>query len=321
MGYANADVAHEFAHKTGKKQKGSNMFYEVHAKEFWTIYSFGHHFAMTTLLPERIAGPFVALVTSKDWPGTYTNRHKAHVGNATSHYEKIYVPRLTDKYYNRWSGEFASIKNAKSYLQEDLRKIEEELEDLAEKHVRARKYSYDDQIWDGIINTRKFVNLFHAKPLLTGKLRKVIYENMNRFQALEVYIGKENQERIRERQLATQRRERKRREEKIQKFHNGEIDSVFGADHTYLRTEAKGIRTSKGILITNFRAAKELWKIIQYVKKQAIEMSYPVDRAGSVIHLAGYQIQKIFSNGNVRAGCHLIPYSESERIAKELGWI
>lgn len=110
--------------------------------------------------------------------------------------------------------------------------------------------------------------------------------------------------------------------ERLDKWHNHKT-YCFDANqafqqtyhwHTALRISNDHIETSKGIHLT-FDEAKRLWSVIQaFEKGMAFRHDLALDMNGYKWTLNSYE------NHILRAGCHLIPFSECQRIAEQMGW-
>lgn len=78
MAYSHDVVAHNWAHQTGRKRRGFNVFYEGA-----TIYSYGHHFPIAkhvvTPSGERV------VVMTRDSYSISTSKHISIVWRAASH--------------------------------------------------------------------------------------------------------------------------------------------------------------------------------------------------------------------------------------------
>lgn len=312
MSYSHSDVAHEFAHKTGKKQTGSNVFYERDG-DFWTIYSYGTHFAIATLLPGDTYG-MTALFTQQDYSNS-TSKHKSVVRTAISQYSVIEVPENTDRYYRYSDGSY-ELHVSDSRARKDLEIFRKRAIELVGKQERARKRDYSRQLSNLVANVQKYVDTFNCKPYLTGKLRKAIYNDLSNNEILELYFSKDHLEELAEKRKQEQKRKRRERRRQIQAFHNHERDSVHASTRTYLRLSITGgaIETSKQVTIKNLDKAKALFELAQKAK----ELRESIDYKGSI---ANFSVDRITENGTIKAGCHTVPFTESERIAEQKGWI
>lgn len=129
--------------------------------------------------------------------------------------------------------------------------------------------------------------------------------------------------------LLAKRRERTQRQRDIRdclkcldKWHNHKVYS-FNVNyafeqkyhwHTALRISKDYVETSKGIRLA-FDEAKRLWTVIQLFEKgMAFKHDLALDINGHKWTLNSYE------NHILCAGCHLIHFSECQRIAEQMGW-
>lgn len=311
MSYSHSDVAHEFANKTGNKTTGSNVFYEQHG-QFWTIYSYGHHFAIATLLPGKQHG-FTALFTEQDYSNS-TAKHKSIVRSAISHFEVINVPGNTDEYYNRY-GDKPELSITEDQARKDIAYFEDQIFELIGKQERAHKRDYSNQIVNAVQNVQKYTELFNCKIYLSGKLRTAVYDNLERAGILSLFFDEDFQQQQAERRKKQEQRERRKLEQKIKDFKNHERDSIYGAGLTYLRLskDQSTIETSKSISIDDFDKARRLWDKIKEAKETGRQIVVNME-------IAGWDVEFINPEGILKANCHMIPFQESETIANKLNW-
>ena len=75
------------------------------------------------------------------------------------------------------------------------------------------------------------------------------------------------------------------------------------------------MQTTKGAEVPEEHAKKAAG-----IVKRCKETGTGYKRNGHSIHVGMFVIDEIDINGNVKAGCHFIEWSEIERIAKERNW-
>jgi len=112
----------------------------------------------------------------------------------------------------------------------------------------------------------------------------------------------------------------KRRAECAQEWRNGaHVSSCLGGLPVMLRiaygetAQTSVVETSLGAQVPIEHAARGLRFVRAVMAKQV-----PYVRNGHTLHLVHYPIDRIDADGTLHAGCHVIPYSEIERIAPEL---
>jgi len=90
---------------------------------------------------------------------------------------------------------------------------------------------------------------------------------------------------------------------------------TFGADADVQHAVAV-VETSRGAQVPASHALRGLRFVRAVVARgEAFQTN------GKTFHLGHYKIDRIETDGTLTAGCHVIPYSEIERIAPELGRI
>lgn len=177
-------------------------------------------------------------------------------------------------------------------------------------------------------------NLFNANGMFTDRHNTAENPMNYVIQSLILsWFGEEWQQRLetqnkKMQSLAKRRTEMQRKKaikdclERLDKWHNhktccfdanGAFKQVYHW-HTALRISDDHIETSKGIHLT-FDEAKRLWSVIQaFEKGMAFRHDLALDMNGHKWTLNSYE------NHILRAGCHLIPFSECQRIAEQMGW-
>ncbi len=83
--------------------------------------------------------------------------------------------------------------------------------------------------------------------------------------------------------------------------------------HCRLSVDRQTVETSKGAQVP-VAEVPDLWRSIQLVRRSG-EVFTP---NGHTIAIGSFHVDRIDINGDMKVGCHFIPYSEAEYIAKEL---
>lgn len=89
--------------------------------------------------------------------------------------------------------------------------------------------------------------------------------------------------------------------------------SVYG-ESVMLRVNGDEIETSMGARIPASHAPR-LWRVIERCRDTGI----PYQHNGHTEHAGDYRVDSIDADGTLRAGCHVIPYSELAGMARKLG--
>jgi len=292
MAYTNYDVAHNFAHQTGKNMRSCNMFYEIN-DNISTIYSYGYHFGIATLFKDRKTVFF-----TDDRYSNSTSKHVNYVDGALGDlYTRIHVPIETS---------FLSYGTpTKHQLKQVLNVYNERIESLVLAQVRARKRNYMTDIRIMFKSVKEFCAFFKCKNLLTGNLRKAIYSD----DLESTYFSDEQLARYKNREKLQRERDKKRLRESIEAFHNFDTRNI-NSKYTYLRynKERNVVETSKGMSLGKLDLLKQLWRFM----KQGKEVQNPFS-------IQGYNVDAV-TKDYVKAGCHIIKRNEAQRLAKQLNF-
>ena len=298
----NSQVSHNFAHNSQTGLNGSNLFYEHNTDGSRTIYSYGYHFAIAHIpTPESNTVYF----TMDNYSNT-TSKHISHVRRAISHLNVVFCPFDITEY-------FRFGKPTKKAIQRSLEWFERSISETASKHINARKYSYLNSIYSYIKMLETFSEAFKCKHLLTGKARKAIYDGYNIEQIEALYFSPYQIEAHKQRKRNEIERQRKKEAKAIKDFKAFECN-YLNTKSTYLRLNGETIETSKGIKLNDMKQAKTLFNIAERCKRS----NKPFNEHIRVMH---YTLDKVTENGTIKIGCHTIPYTETETIAKKLNWI
>lgn len=294
MAYSNYDVAHNFAHQTGKKMKATSMFYEINDKTS-TIYSYGYHFGLATLLKDTYT-----LVITTEYYSVSTEKHRNIVVQATSHIsDEIRVP--IDTTFIMRDG--TVTKHDKKRV---IQRFREEINTYVEAQAKARTKDYSNELRFLIRDLDVFCTYFKCKNLLSGHLRKIIVGKQD-FQS--VFFSPE--------QIAKHKRNAKLRRERdaeylkkaIKDFRNFDVRNL-NTQYTYLRYNEKRnvVETSKGMNLEDLDALRSLYKLM----KKGVELE-------NVTNIQGFNVNKLTPD-YVKAGCHTITRKEADKLAKQLNF-
>jgi hypothetical protein len=87
-------------------------------------------------------------------------------------------------------------------------------------------------------------------------------------------------------------------------------------DSVFLRVNGDQIETSQGARVP-LEHAPRLWRLVQACR--ATGRAYTAN--GHTEHAGPYAIDAVSAEGELRAGCHTIPYAELELLARSLGYV
>ena len=242
----------------------------------------------------------IALITTHKYSVT-TSVHTDMIMNALSHYDCIYAYDI-DLFDKKYKASNKRIHESNIII------MINGLKEVIRKQARARTSNYSIAYMLQLNNLHKYVKYFRIASLLTKEQRKIynstiITPAMTADELKHVAKQREKEKDI----LVTN----------ILEFHSNMRAYIHSAKYAYLRLndDRTRIETSKGsqVLIEH---ARVLWNAIQRTKRAGKEYIPTIE-----IKIDYYTLTRIDPNGTAHIGCHTIPYSESESIAKQLNWI
>lgn len=299
----NSQVAHLWANQSKPRGSGSNFFFEGD-----TIYSYGRHFPIARLYPDKRA----VLFTTKSYSMT-TAQHKGRVRRAIPpKYQVIEVPDVWAKRPEEHAGNLAEIKN--------------QIDGLIPKFYRAVKYpdSYKEQIDNLTATYNTYRATFYRKA-------RPISVNLDGPKAKKQFAL-----------IEAERKEKAQNKRNKAKLCAGLVDGWVNAWRTcaerpelpagitsfdlndaaerkypgqLLRVKGDTIETSKGASFP-ISHARHAWAMI----KACHDNKKPFEPNGHTLHVGNFAVDKIDENGDTWAGCHFIRYQEAELMAQKLGF-
>jgi hypothetical protein len=290
MSYPHDAVAHNWAHQTGRKQRGFNMYYEGE-----TIFSYGAHFPIARHVTDE-RGASRVLMTTESYSAS-TAKHKGIVWRAVPDKSAVFdVPDVMA------AGEGQHLLNFDSY--------KERIDAALSKASRARTYK-DIHLREagGLVERGNAYR--HAFKL--GRRRKPLALPAD----LAAYLDEKRKTEAAERarlERARLERERKMRD----KWLSGEGSWRGCGEHgsALVRLKGETLQTSLGISVP----ADEAVKVFRVMKAcRARKQGW--QRNGETLQAGTWQIDKIDEHGNLRAGCHFITWKAAEPVARQLGLI
>jgi hypothetical protein len=304
-------VAHVWARQTqseGRDARRSIYF------EGPTIYSYGYHFPIATIVKGKDGAPLV-LFTTRDYSRT-TSKHKYAARYAVNHLKKIYV-------FNPLGRPVENVK----YIIEGLKNDIQALKNSQRSYTKV--IGLLSSIANGRDNLQAYVNYlgffskaFEKTIILTGELKQVRRDarKMLKYYAIGDAITQAKIDELRARHEAREEaREAKERAEaearqaralqRLEGWESGEfnINSIIELDKIYLRVKDGEIQTSKGVRVSIPRARELYYKWLECL--ECIE--------GESIN--GYVVGKV-SKWYINIGCHHIEKDQIFKIAGLLGW-
>lgn len=196
----------------------------------------------------------------------------------------------------------------------DIRNVESLVEILLEqekKHMRARLHAVN--IVQAFDNLNDFLRIFELK-LSPGQQERVNGVDWEKIEdkSRQIEATKERARQARRPGAA----EYQEREEKMKKilcrWRDGEnVKMPYNRDKVYLRIVGDEFETSLGARVP-VHFAKYVWALASDLAIRGRVVPYHAK-------IGVFRISRIHEDGSLVVGCHTIPFSEIERMAKELG--
>ena len=292
------------AQDNGRTSNG-NMFFAGSV-----IYSYGSHFPIACFVTDKAASACV-LFTSRDYSNT-TGWHKSRVRWAIKDSVPVFTVELrsadlpnggTDR--PRWDkaklGQWASDYERKlAELKVKAARATGHAMSIVQQHDTIRAEAEAFCKWFKIRRTFAHID---AAVVVRAELKRGEHEDK---QAVKRARDREQWDRIAaENQIDAA--------EKLTRWLSGEnvtINYGIGGGNTaYLRIEGSELVTSMGARVPVDHA----WRVLKIVRElKARGETYKSN--GHTIHIGPYTLDEVDSEGNVKAGCHVITWSEIERI-------
>lgn len=286
MSYTHDEVAHNWANETGRKRRGFNMFYEDNADGSSTIYSYGHHFPIATILTAP-NGERVVLFTTRSY-SISTSKHLTITRRALGYNNDavLYVPEVEP---------YGSSFDAKRIRQMILDKLPE----IALKAKRARKYTHShitdmrSKLWT-VNRINECWELGHDDVSMPDDLDQFVAD----YEAAEK--RKREQQKLRDR-------------EAIRDWLKGETDRAPHTRTPFVRVKGDLVETSWGIRVP-LKEALPLYHLSRLCRK--CDNTFTPMKSHMV---GGWRLDKIDASGTLKAGCHIIPFKVQHEAAKLAG--
>lgn len=316
--FSNAEqTIHVWAQQTQSEGRSSNVYFEGA-----TVYSYGSHYPLG-LITKNKKGETAAIINTSGYSLT-TSKHIGITRHAVNHYKRFDLPSTqamkslvtADRYnapHHIKEGLSEAIENvAKGYASQLLNdRIKRKASTLEKWKSRAlAECNSYIQLLDWF-DVKMTAGAKKALTDLTGKSPAEAKELASiRWKAAAKAQEKARKARLKERA--------ENREEAVKMFKEGlELgryrDYLYEHEEVLMRVKGDTIETSKGASFP-LSHGKKAFKFIKECKYNITEWQ----SNGHKIHLGNFAIDRIETNGDVKAGCHTVKYSEIERIAKQL---
>lgn len=294
-------VAHAWAHQTGRHRKGFNIFYEGD-----TIYSYGYHFPIARHVTTP-SGARVVLFTTETH-SVSTAKHKTIVRRAIG-YDREDVIELPLK-VSQYSYREVPIEECRKELLDELPALS-----LKWKRARSNKEWYAQRIREIIETVNRINDLW-----LLEQPTVVVPEDF-------ATISAEYEKRLAEERKVRDATDR----EAIRKWVSGEDVSPPHTRIPYVRVKDvrvsldfmgdqgeridRMVETSWGIKVP-LREALPVFRLARLVQRCGSEW-----KPSKVHKVGGWTLDRITADGTVRAGCHAIPFKVQLEAAKLAGLV
>ena len=281
-----SEVAHLWANQSQSHARNSSD--SVYFRDS-TIYSYGGHFPMA----RHVDG--VVLVTTRSYSNT-TSKHQNHVRSACNHLNCFYVDNVQARDKREHKANLAVMR------------AEYEAEIL--KASRARLYGESHLKWAESI--RLSANEYSAKFKLRIRIKP----------ADVAAIAKRGAQQAKKALAARRKLEREQTakyETGINAWRKGEISRIpygyaYGVSALLrLIKDGEVVETSQGARFPADHARRAI-PLVRRCQSQA----KPWEQNGESIRLGSYRLDRISKDGNVKAGCHRVAFSEVQHLAELL---
>lgn len=234
----------------------------------------------------------LVLFDTSGYGSVTTNRHISHARSAASHLMQIDVPE----------GKPRRAEDHTKNLQRILRNIV----DYEGKAERAKK-DHMKSLWqDAALRSMRAFDAYASFFGLTERYSADAMAEMEKRVAAEAAAA-------RERQRIADAKRREQLKDELAKWRAGtdEYVDLWGLPEVALRIHGDYVETTKHATI-RIDEARQLWLVIEGYRLREREFT-PGQPVGN------YRLTKIRKDGSIVVGCHDIPYSEIEMIARQLG--
>lgn len=304
--YPGSEIAHLWAHKAVPSARcgGNNNFYFTGD----TIYSYGSHFPIARHITNE-RGEAAILFTTRDYSST-TSGHKSAVRSAIPGNVPVFHVPLSG-----WTADdLKHDRNLKTYA--------ENIHDHIVKAARARKsWSIKSSLESAQRDRNELLAYCAYFDLPVPEIEEIPAADENKLAELRKAEAKrlaaENAD-AKRRRAAAAIAEKERLADQIAAFRAGDYYSGLHNIPTMLRVVGDEVETSRGARFP-VKDAKRGLHLVLAVRQAGVTWDrYHRDGVSINPRLGHYFIDSIDKHGNVKAGCHNVPFEEIERIIPEL---
>jgi muconolactone delta-isomerase len=296
--FTNHEIPHLWAHQTqADARNGTGSFYFRGA----TIYSYGSHFPIATHVKGSQGQPGILFTSEKN--SVTTSQHISAVRRSIPPDVPVFTVPCQHFGFSEAEDQHQHERNFKHYV--------DEVADNLSTCMRARASWKKEYCHDQAVELRKealyYPTFFDLPDPPIEQIPDLDSEQMQKIKAREVEASN--------RKAAETKRKREedriRWQQAAEEWRSGEYHHYLPYDlPTMLRIEGHEVVTSRGVRfpITHARRALALVRAV-------MARGEMWQRNGHSCHLGHYTIDRIESDGTVLAGCHIVSWTEIERIA------
>lgn len=317
-----SEIPHLWAHQKqsdARNQQGSLFF------EGATIYSYRHSWPLGRIYEKK--GRKLVLLNSERYSNT-TNGHQSDVDRACSHLERCSVPYVDCGFGN---SELSTAEHARNIAHlegiaaDALKKAQRALKAyvVTRQSGRAEHALQQARIYAKFFGIRKKIAAYTLADWDAAAARVARIENpdpasLDRRERARA--SKKQAEYARTRLAEIDRGLKAHIDRDGCALNNFRLGNPWGQFRgTYsapiaLRIDGDEIVTSQGAVIPADHCDR-IWRTVGAV----IRRGTPYVRNGHTEHAGAYAIDRIDTDGTLKAGCHTIEHSELRRIARQLG--
>lgn len=293
-------VAHLWANKSQPEARNprSNLFFEN-----LTLYSYGYHFPVGRHVQNK-RGQWAVLLTTWTYSAT-TNGHISLAKNATRHLQRFFV------------GDVDCNISQEDLARDQFVQYKSQLLDLGKSYIKARQRKpYILREMESLaIEANSFAKFFG----LRGRIK--LPADNTKWQAECAKIEKQEAARRRDSEIKREielKARIAREADRLARWVAGENCLGYGFDYSApvkLRIVGDTVQTSRGAEVSLDNAVR-LYKFVATLKekgevyKRSSLLTFPV---------GAFSLKEMDECGNIKVGCHDIPWSELERLATLAG--
>lgn len=323
--FSNTDMAiHVWAQRT--QSEGRNSTSSVFFENTDNLYSYGYHFPLATFL-ETKKGDILAILNDDKYSVT-TSAQQSTVRQASSQYCQIRttteILKLIIQYRHDHKNEWF-INKIKAVCEQDAQKIIEACSYSVAK--RKKQTLIDGDIHDAISNInqlRDVLALFtlKLKPSTLKRMDDLTNQREKVLAKFKAQIAKENAEKLRRQKEREAHLALVLESAKAKWLAHDRLDYAEGAELRSCATILLRINEEKQTIETSKNAefpisdAVKVFRKIKHCKEKSIE--WEKGAALPINHLGHFAVDRIYANGDVKAGCHNVKWPQIESIAKQL---